>query len=226
MKLDIATLGFIQNVVDVAKLVNVDGIIIEPERVRGMDEARTVVVFQDEDVPLMGFGSIGLNRIDVFTSRINIVKIQDQFTVEATIDEEKEFVRSLTMKAKGTKIDYRCASPATIQAPRIINDELIEEIQAGFESIVILQKSVAAMGNAELVTIVGDKRGVSFELEDINGDVFDHTFGKVTDHQFSHKYPVKTLLALLKENQTFMVGKKGMIKFDVNGIGVYVLPKV
>ena len=228
IKVAAETLDYIQTVIKTAQIVGIDNVIIEPGRIRGMDEARTVVLLQDENVPEMEFDSIGLNRTSVLLSRIALVKNQNRFAVEATIDDDKEFVRALLIKAKGTNIDYRCANPATIQAPRVINDEIVADVSLTTEAVEMLHRGVVAMGNVEIVTITSDKRGISFALEDTNCDVFDHTFGEVTDHPFTHKYPVKTILALCKKEGegTFGIGKKGMLRHDVNGLGVYILPKV
>lgn len=228
MELQEEELGFIQSVVDVAQLVDIDMLVIEPERVRGIDEHKTVVIFEDDNIPSFEFGSIGMSRTDVLVSRLDIVKPLDNFRVEAEIDDERQFVRSLVMKAKGTKIDYRCVNPAHIQAPRIINDEMITDIPLTGEAVLMLQKGTAAMGNADYVKIISDKRGITFELEDITADVFDYTFHEAADHHFSHKYPVKTLLALFKRKPggEFTIGQKGMLRFVVDGISVYVLPRV
>lgn len=228
MKLDIETINFIKKVVNTAKIVGIDNIIIEKDKVRGMDDHRTVVIFQP-DIDELSCGSLGLNRTDVFMTRLELVNTSEGFKVVADIDEEREFVRGLKMSAKGTRIDYRCANPATIQAPKIINDTIVGTIETTEDAVTLLQKGAVAMGNAELVKIISDNDGVSFELEDVNNDTLKHEFAEGIDHKFSHKYPVKTLLALLKNKQDaleFDIGEKGIIRFDIRGLGVYVLPKV
>lgn len=228
MKLDNNIIKFIEDVVQTAKLVDIDNIVIEPERVRGMDENRSVVLFHEDEDLNLGIGSIGLTRIDTLLSRLEMVKTQDEFEVVATIDKEREFVRSMTIKAKGTKVEYRCADPTHINAPRQINDTMMATVQLTPEAVLLLHKAVTAMGNAEFVTIKCNGDEVTFELEDINGDVFDHTFAKGVDHNFSYKYPVKTLLALFKQNSNgvFEVGQKGIVRVTHNNLGVLVLPSV
>jgi len=51
MKLDKITVSYILNVVETAKLVGIDSVIIEPNTVRAIDDNHTVVLFQDKDVP-------------------------------------------------------------------------------------------------------------------------------------------------------------------------------
>ena len=234
MKLSTDEIAYIQKVVKAAQMVDIDNIIIEPDLVRAIDDDKTVVLFQNEDVPDMAFGSIGLNRISVFMSRLDIAKTQEDFTIEADNPDSGDYARSLTMKAKGVKIDYRCANPSTIQAPRQVNDTLKCRVPLNAEAVVMLQKGQSAM-SAETVTIVSNKKGVSFEIVDINNDTFSYTFtDKVEsltedgDVNFAHRYPVKTLLPLFKQNAegTFAIGQKGILSISVQGLNLFVLPQV
>ena len=244
MKLDAETINYINKVVKTASLIGIDNIIIEPGRVRAMDEAKTVVILQNENVPDMPFGSVGLNRISVFQSRYDIARVQDKFTMEAIeasaqlqqedgTQAEAPIARALTMKGKGVKIDFRCANPTTISAPRVINDKAINRVQLTGDAVLLLQKGQAAMG-ADTVTIISNE-GVSFEFTDVNNDVFKYTFADDvepldgnTDTKFAHRYPAKTLLSLFKHNPTgtFDVGKSGTLSLEINGLTVTVLPQV
>jgi hypothetical protein len=182
----------------------------------------------------MPFGSIGLTRTDVFLARYDIAKTQDNFVIEALVDEDKSYTRALTMKGKGIKIDYRCGDPTKIKAPRQVNDTLVNQVALNAEGVLLLQKGLSAMGS-EQVAIVCDNDGVSFELTDVNNDVFKHTFASeavaISENErktFAHKYPAKILLALFKHDPTgsFKVGTKGILSFPVNGLTVFVLPQV
>ena len=232
MKLDKNTISYIQTVVETAKLVGIDSLIIEPNLVRAIDDNNTVVINQNKEVPEMPFGSIGMNRLDIFTARYDIAKTQDGFTIEAEVDDGSQFVRAIIMKAKGMKIDYRCANPMAIKAPKQVNDVLKYRVVLTTEAVVNLQKAQSAM-KAEIVTIISDG-GVSFELADLNNDVFKYTFADkvevLTDGngKFVHRYPVKTLLPLFKQNATghFEIGAKGIAAFQLNGLKVFVLPQV
>lgn len=226
MKLEKKPLELIWRVVLTAKLVNIDNVIIEEGRIRGIDENRTVVLFhEDEDITL-DVGSLGITRIDTLLSRLNLVMGRDDFNVDVKVDDTKGFIRSLTMKAKGTRVEYRCADPAHVAAPRVINDVMQAKVMLPQPDAVLLQDGAKAMGNAELVTIKNVKDEVMFELEDVNGDVFDRVFAKGVQHEFSHKYPVRTILALLKNGGEFEIGQKGMLKVVNEELGVLILPRV
>lgn len=232
MKLDKNTVAYIQTVIETAKLVGIDAVIIEPNLVRAIDDNNTVVINQNKDVPDMPFGSIGMNRLDVFTARYDVAKTQENFTIEAEVDDGSQFVRQIIMKAKGMKIDYRCANPAAIKAPKQVNDVLKYRVTVPTEVIVNLHKAHSAM-KSEIVSVISDV-GVSFELSDLNNDVFKYQFADKVDvltdgnGKFAHRYPVKTLLPLLKQNTTgfFEIGAKGIAAFQLNGLKVFVLPQV
>lgn len=233
MKLKPESVAYILNAVKTAKLVGIDNIIIEPDLLRAIDDNNTVVLFQNENVPQMEFGSIGLNRIDVLTARHDIASSQDGFSIEAVVNDKDDYAKALTFKAKGIKVDYRCANPQTIKAPRQVNDQMKYEVQLNTEAVNVLQKGSVAMG-ADTMSIISNN-GVSFELSDINNDVFKHTFTEKVktldgsdDTSFAHRYSVKTLLALFKQNpeNTFQIGQKGILRFTLNGLTIFVLPRV
>jgi len=235
MNLDASAIEYIQRVVKTAQMVNIDNIIIERGAVRAIDDNKTVVLYQNEDVPDMPFGSIGLNRISDFTSRLNVVATQDSSNMVADVDDDSEYVRMLTMKANGLKIDYRCANPTTIQAPKQINDVLMYRVALNASAVSLLQQGQSAM-NAENVSINSGTGGVSFDIVDINNDRFEHTFTtdveSLSDESdetlFAHSYPIKILLPLFKHNPDgyFDIGKKGILSISVNGLTIFVLPRV
>lgn len=234
MKLDKITVTYIQNVVETAKIIGIDSVIIEPNTIRAIDDEHTVVLFQDKDVPEMPFGAIGLNRLNIFTARYDIAKTQEGFSIEADVDEGSTFARSITMKAKGMKIDYRAANPLAIKAPKQVNDILKYRIALNPEAVMYLQRAQSAFREAEMVSIISDGKEVSFELCDVNNDVFKYTFAKTVeilkdgDGKFAYRYPVKILLPLFKHNSEghLEVGAKGIMSFTLNNLKVYVLPQV
>lgn len=243
MKVDKDSLAYIQNVVKTAQLVKISNIIIEPKKVRAIDDEKSVVLFQDADVADMPFGSIGLNRIDVFMTRYELAKDMDDFELEVVFPdadpdkpEANKFARALLMEGKGIKIDYRCANPATIQAPKALSEVAKYKVQMNPEAVLLMSKGQGAM-TADEVSLISDADGVHFEMTDINGDAFTYKFAdKVTivdpktngkDTNFSHKYPLKVILPLFKvsSDAPFYITPRGMLKIVVNGLDMYVLPR-
>jgi hypothetical protein len=236
-KLTKEILDYIETVVGVARTAGIDNIIIEKDKVRAIDDDKTVVMFQDEDVPALPFGTIGLNRIGVFSSRYDITKAAKDFSVDATIDDsntsEPSFVRSLLLKGKGIKIDYRCANPKNISAPKALSDTISHRVKMTGDAVQMLAKGQAAMG-AEEVSFIGSDDGVVLEMSDVNSDVLSYKFADVVDLEngakapdFTHKYPIKTIVPLFKQNPDgyFYLTTRGMMKVTVNNINVFVLPR-
>ncbi len=233
MKLDEKLIHYIENVVNTAQKVGIEDLIIEEDLIRGIDESRTVVMNHTSNIPDLPFSAIGLSRINVFVSRLHIVKGQEKFAVNATTDDGNEFVKTLLMSAKGVKVDFRCANPKTIQAPQSINDTLKCMVPLDAEAVVLLAKAQSAM-SADNVTIISNDKGVSFELYDVNSDKFTKTFDAKVEElnggetTFVHTYPLKIVLPLFKENVegNFAIGEKGIMNIQMNGINLYVLPQV
>jgi histidyl-tRNA synthetase len=228
MKLDTESLNYITNVVETAQLVGIDNIVIEPGTVRALNDEKSVVLFQDENVPDIGF-SVGLNRVNVFLNRLEVAKTQDNFAVNVTTDDEGEFARSFTMTAKGFKVDYRCANPKTIKAPKRVNDEMVYKISLTPQAVFMLQKGQTAMG-ADIVSLICKDGEATFEYVDVNNDKFSHTFAdNVTGtDDFTHNYPIKILLPLFKHKAEaeFQIGRKGMLCITVNTLTLFVLPQL
>lgn len=237
MKLDKETIEYIVNVVRTAKQIGIEDVIIEPNLVRAIDSLKAVVINQTKNVPNMVFGSIGLTRIDQFLSRYELVRNLEH-TVEAITDtghDGKDLAKSLLMKAKGIKIDYRCANPAAIKAPRQLNDIPKFRVQFVPDTISLIQKAQSSMSATQL-SIIYNKSEVTFEFSDVNNDTFKHEFadnveildGSAPGIGFAHRYPAKTVIALLKQSSAghFDIGAKGTFGFISNDIKVYVLPQV
>ena len=232
MKLSEKTSQYIQDLLTIAKLVNIDNLIIEQGLIRGVDDLKTVVMHQHENIPSLEFEAIGINRISLLQSRLAIAKNQQNFVMEAKVREGDHFVSSLLMKGKGVKIDYRCANPNKLIITKGINDAHTVRVKLNPESVKLLQQGHAAMGS-EYVTILNNNDGVSFELTDTNNDAFKHAFtSEVTsltdnaDNTFAFRYPIKTILALFKHSPdaSFDIGKHGTLKFPINDTNIIVIP--
>jgi hypothetical protein len=233
MKLDSKLLQYIENVVHTAQRVGIEDLIIEEGLIRAMDDNKTVVMHHSTNVPDLPFSSVGIGRINVFVSRLNIVKGQSDFEIDVTTHETEDYVKTMLMKAKGVKVDFRCANPKQIQAPKTVNDTLKCLVPLDADAVVLLQKAQSAMGS-DSVTIISNEDGVTFELYDSANDKFSHTYkAKVEslegdDVRFVHTYPLKIVLPLFKENVdgNFAIGKKGIMNIAMNGINLWVLPQV
>ena len=237
MNLSKETVEYIQKIVDTAQLVGIDEVVVEADSIRAVDENRTVVICHGDGLPNFEFGAIGLSRLSTFKSRLAIAEGQDGFKVEAETRDD-DSVMSLKFKGKGTKIDYLCGRPSNIKAPRAVNEQFLTKFTLNETAVKMISKGQNAMGGADTVTFICDDNGeVKFEIVDtINKDVFEFVLDTVADGidgekdiAFVHRYPIKTLLAICKDesiDRMLYVGKKGILKAVVNNITVFVIPKV
>lgn len=235
MKLEKEEIVQLQSILTAAQVIGVDDIVIEPDKIRAMDEKKTVVIFHQSDIPQFGFGSLGLTRINSFMKRVDIVKSQENFIIDTMESQDGSWVQSLLLKAKGTKIQHNCNKPEIIQVPKQIGDAMTYQLHLNAEGVMMLQKGRDAMKGNENVIIQSNSDGVCFKFSDDSGDNFTYTFadevvningGKGTD--FITKLPTKTLLSMFKTNTegTIEIGGKGTLKFNVEGFDVYVLPRI
>lgn len=241
-------MDFIQRVIKTAMLVDIENIIIEPGKVRAMDEAQTVVLFQDNNIPDLSFGSIGINRINTFNDRVELAKSGDNFKVEATTDGKNTtmgfdrwdpntdvpppmWIRSLLFSSKGMKIEYRCASPKTIKAPKQRAGTPQFSIDINPDMIELIRKGKVAM-KSKFVSIVGNDDGAFIEISDDNSDIFSYKFAEFVnttgvEPDFSYKYEIDQLLPVLKTNPTGTISltARGSLVFEVNGIDICLMAR-
>lgn len=237
MKLSKDIIDYIRNVVKIAKTVGIESVAFEKDMVRAMDENKTVVICHTDGVPDLPFDGIGIGRLDVFSSRFALVDGREGFATDAEIStkDNSQQVSQLIFKAKNIKVDYRCANTQTIKAPKAIKDPMTYEFTISADTVDILSKAQTAM-SVDYVTIISNReKGMSFELVDTNNDVFSYEFSDQavtitdrTDSEFVHRYPVKTVIALLKQgfNTPIQVGQRGFLRVIVNGINVTILPSI
>ena len=192
MKLQTESIDYLKNAITTAQLVGAETMVITPGLVRAMDEGRAVFILQNENVPDMEFGSIGLTRLPSLASRMRIAEEIKDYSISATTMNEDEdmFARALVMTAKGLKVDYRCADPvklvaASMAGPKQMNDKMEFCVEFDDSTVDMLQKGQAAM-KSETVSIISND-GVSFELLDVNNDVFAHQFADDADNLLGEK---------------------------------------
>ena len=149
--------------------------------------------------------------------------------------DDGEFVKAVNMKSKGMRAGYRAAKPSVIKAPRQIADRMKYALKMDATTAVTIAKACLAMGGTELL-VSAVKETVKIEAIDTNQDSFTIELpeGAVSvidgdsDVRFSHKYPSKIFLSLLKKNPEgfFNIGEAGMLSTKINGLDIYVMPQL
>jgi len=239
MKLTPDAVNQLDLLVQTSLTAGIKKLVIEPGKIRGIDEKQSIVLITTNNVPDFNGKQIGINRLDSLAARLNLVKAQGALDVEATVASTGSDISILDLSSGKTKAQFRCASVDAVKGvPKNVADTLVWEIKIDSKALPVISQAVTAMG-AEAVTIASrDGKTVSIELVDANKDVFTTDLSDAptwvgqgsAQTSFCQKYPAKTFVSLLKEALktsdplTLMMGEGGIFSFKVNGFDFFVLP--
>jgi hypothetical protein len=213
----------------------IDKLIIEPGKIRGVDEKKTVVLISEDNVPDFGGKTLGLNRLALFQDRINLVKEADNFSIELLSGKSGTEISQVNLSGGNTKTSFKCASSETIKGiPKGINDTWTVAFDVSKANLDFVTRAVSAMSSETITLTCKDKKTVEVELFDINKDAFSSTLATTVNSlsdtavSFAYNYPAKTLLPLLKkiggDSLTFVIGEKGILQVFMNGHAIMILP--
>jgi hypothetical protein len=237
MKLAKEQITLLDLAVQAAISAGIDKLIIEPGKVRGIDEKKTVVLISEVRVPDLGGKTLSLNRLSLFQDRINLVKESDNFSIELVNAKTGDDINQVNLSGGNTKTSFKCANSETIKGiPKGVNDNWEYAFDVTKTSLDYITRAVSAM-SADTVTITcKDKKTVDVELYDVNKDSFvcklAESITSVSpagkNGSFAYNYPAKTLLPLLKkvsgESISFILGEKGILQIFINEHSIMVLP--
>lgn len=240
MKLDKKAMEFICNYTRVVKDLGAEQIVFEQDIAKSRDETSAIVALLTEGLPEFPFELLGINRINTFLARYNLVGENATFELTTRELHGKEVVTSINMKGKKVNAEYRCASPEELKIPRQINDAPMVRIQFGTEEAESFHKGLAAMGSDQ-ISLIGDGKTVSIEMLDNTNDIlkikFSTDFEGIdtddVDSLFTSRFSAKMFAVLLKKttNNYFDIGKKGVAYFylpvaKTDDLRVCLLPRV
>ncbi len=231
--MDTKVVDLIVNAAHVAKLAAVDTIIIDRQSIRGM--AGNVFIFDQKSNDLGAIDTVGINRIETLMQRVNIVRAAGPYTATETTDTYDDggttitFLRNLTVKAKRSKAEYRCASPRLIRMFKRIPVDEIVGITMFHEAKDFMAKGSSAM-NAETLQLVEENGEVWAKFLDINGDALQQQVGTVTSGSFGkpvYSFALKQLIPLLRQSSNNVaLTDKGLLRLEIQGVTVYYSNKV
>lgn len=234
MKLNTDSVNYLINLTTSASVASIDRLVIEKSCVLGKDEERTKALFEEKNILGVDILPIGLNRVSILNSRLNMVKNLGDISIELINDEGKQITRSLLITNKKLKIEHRCTNPDLLfdkTKPRKINDRTVDKINFDNETIAVLQQGKVAM---ETKTVVFERNmgKVAMKLVNINGDEFIYQLPSTSQEEsqpdFTVKYPIDTLLPFLKHIKGagfFNLGEKGSLNILINNFNFYVSPQ-
>jgi hypothetical protein len=240
MILTTSEVNFIYQTAVLCEKLAIDSLIIESHMIRAIDEAQKIAILFNGPVPITSFTSIGLNRISTFTNRFELFATPQNVSVTATIRETPDptsydpvkWVQSLMFKDKTVSVDYRCANPLTIQAPKALTNTVVGHSTLTSNLLTIIRNGQSAM-RATTAVLKSTEDGLFLELSDMNRDRMKICIDSVmcdTDGVpvlFEHKYPLKSFLLPFKLSSSgdFEISSKGLLKTTVNNLPTYIIPE-
>lgn len=218
--------SYICSAINAAKIIGSEAMIFNENGAFACDEAISVMMIQPHNTSFE-FAALAMTDIIGFGARVAL--FPDSPNVTEIIDKASGAVRTVTMKAGRTKVDYQCCLPAMVQVPKKVNDEFIAEVQLDEESVSVIQRALGVM-RGEYLYVVNNDGEVTIEITAINNDTFNHTLPNAMEYLddevgFIYKYPAKKLMPLLRKNPTgtLKFGKRGTVNIEVDGFNFYLL---
>lgn len=239
MKLSTTSVQQLDLLVQTAMTAGIKKLIIEPGKIRGIDEKQTVVIITDANVPDLDGKQAGINRLEQLAPRLNLVKSQGDVSIDAVDAPNGHDISMFDLSCGKVKTQFRCASTESVKGvPKNTADVLVWEIKVSAKELPTIAQGVTAMG-AETITFASrDGKTVSVECTDASKDMFTIDLFEPAawigngnpGTAFCQKYSAKTMISLLKEGLktqdpiTLKLGEGGIFSFKVNGFDFFIIP--
>lgn len=238
MKLTAPTITSLDNLLSTLTTIGIEKVIIEPGKIRAIDEKKTVGTITDQNVPDLDGKTLAVNRIKALKDRISLAKAQGDVAISATMAATGTDISMLELSAGRSKSQFRCASAEAVKVPKTFNDVPAHEVLISLKQIPLIASADAAMTTDGITIASKDGAAVTIELVDANKDVYTFEVEKPataisgTKGSFVHKYTSKALLSLLREaaktstdDVKLQIGAQGILLIDVGGYRFFTLPQ-
>lgn len=234
------TIKIIKNAVEIASTLSVESIVMDKFSLRGENkEMGIVLIMPTKDDIDLEFDAIGIGRVQLLKNRLNLF---DNASLSFSLfdkGEDTDTVSAIFMKKDKTKLSFKCADPRFINAPKAINDPVHYRLKMTEQDAQILMKAVSTMSSETINFSVEDGGEVVVKISDKEGDMFSHEMGGSlsvdpdANGTFSKSYKSKTLRTIFsnfikKDDSTILpisITKRGVMRLDVLGIGIYIFPE-
>lgn len=241
MKLDTAIQKKLIKIISTAHSIGITALIIDEHSVRGVGDKKSLILLDPDTIDMTGLGSIAINRMQLFNSRIALIN-PDALTVDASIRTEDNgdiLVEKFIMKDKKSSVDFKCCRAAQITAPKALKSEIHYQFDISEESLRILTQANMAMKNDNLSFSLDDGV-IYFKLTDNSGDMLKHEISNNVNiladdasESFFFSYDKKVLLPLIKmafkdnsDSLSLKLTKRGIVNLTINSLNIYIAPEL
>ena len=129
-KLSSGTLNLMRDAISTSTILGIERLVIDGHSLRGeSQENGTMMLLPFPDGTELEFGAIGISRVPVLKARLRLLGDDGVIIPEyKTRDSGEQFIFRLSLQKAKTKIDFKCADPAQIKAPKGFT-EVVETIE-------------------------------------------------------------------------------------------------
>jgi hypothetical protein len=229
MILETSTVQYIANAVRIAKLFDIEQIVVEPTFISGISEDKTAAIYTVVD-NYIGCNTIGLGRISVLQSRLALIE-SDNTTVDCVFDMEQSDASDLVIKTPKLTVNYRCSKVRPNTYPRLLAVDELYKIIIPEDLYTVLSRAKTSMKTLVIVLICNNGE-MSYKLTDETNDQLVYSDGNAvsvldendTDINFVIRSPLKYFLLAIRHSQDncLYVTEKDMLKCVISDIGVYI----
>ena len=237
MKLSAQTIASVDNLLTTLNTIGIEKVIVEPGKIRAIDEKRTVGVVTDKQVPDLEGKTLAVSRIKALKDRLSLAKAQGDVGITATSGSGTD-ISMLELAAGRSKSQFRCSASDAVKIPKAINDTPAYDVLISVKQIPLIAQADSAMATDGITIASKDGSTVSIELVDSTKDVYTFEVEKPATalagkaSSFVHKYTSKSLLSLMREaaktagdDVKLTIGSGGMLFIDVAGYNFFTLPQ-
>lgn len=226
MILDEETITIIKNALLVSKQFEISVMKIDDNGIRGTDKDGKVALLAKLDLTIGG--TIGINRIEFLLNRLTIL---DNPTVEVKFD-ANGISESISLYNKKAVIEYRTAKADRLKVPSVPKDGDLYQISITDDLKNTLTKGKSAM-KSDVITLLCNDNRLSYKIADETNDTLLYAAENVVNMSdddepanFVNVYSIKALLYAFNScDEVVGIDKKGILRFTINNLNIYLLPK-
>ncbi len=241
MKLDTTIKEKLIDIVSTAHSIGISALVIDADSIRGVGEKKALILLDTNTPDISELGSIAVNRVNLFNSRISLMngKTMSMEAVTRTEDNGDVLVEKFILKDKKTTVDFKCCRAGQIKAPKILKSAMIYQFDISSDSLQMMMQANSAMNNDNLSFNLEDNV-VYFKLTDNSGDMLKHVISdevNILDDEatktFFFNYDKKILLPLIKmafkngaDTLSLQLTSRGFINLTINSLNIFVAPEI
>ena len=234
MKLSNDDVKNLQSILATADLGGITSVVIEDGKARGVSSDRAYAMVSTFNVPAFP-QKVGLDKLNALKARLNLL---GESVVINAVESERGEISILELSAGKSRVQYRCTSTAMIKAPSRIADEVISNVYVSKDEMKLVLDAVKVMNSKKVALCIRKNNAVSFEILDGNNDAFKTDLTSpaksLTDDDITcvHYYPAEVFSSVMRHQMTQLdtitlgIGEAGVIKAEVNGHSIGLLPHI